>query len=147
MDAGQARDLVEIIERAGIKLKAVYALPEGDRNLEQAWKTFYTQVYTNLYPILREDQHGKFRDLVAELKETRKRRSVYKGRPAKVYIPGGDGRPTPVHITAGITDDDETQVVQGELEEGDKVIVGFVYNTGEKSAQSGSIFSTLFKGK
>ena len=92
MDAGQAGAFVKIIEQAGAKLKAISALPEGDKDMALAWKAFYTQVFTKLYEILREDQHEKFRDYVAELKEARKKRALYKGRPGKVYIPDKGGR-------------------------------------------------------
>ena len=147
LDTDQAEAFVKIIEQAGLKLKALSALPEGDKDMSEAWKTFYTEVFTNLYKILREDQHERFRDYVAELKEARKKKTLYKGRPAKVYLPGEGGRPMPVPITAGITDDDETQVVQGDLKEGDKVIVGLLFNADATSTQTQNIFSTMFKGK
>jgi HlyD family secretion protein len=147
LDGSQSEAFVNIIEEAGIKLKAVYALPEVDRDLKQAWQSFYTQVFTNLYKILREDQHEKFRVYVAELREAKRKRELYKGRFAKVYVPGDDGQPKLINITAGITDDDETQVIQGDLKEGGKVIVGLHFSAGRKSKPTGNIFSSLFRRK
>lgn len=45
-------------------MKAISALLEGDKDMALAWNAFYTQVFTNLYKILKEDQHEKFRDYV-----------------------------------------------------------------------------------
>jgi len=145
LDTEQSKALIKIIEKAGLKLKTVYALPEADRDLKQAWRIFYTQVFTDLYKILRQDQYEEFNDYVAELREVRKKRELYKGRPAKLYIPDEGGEPKLLNITAGITDDDETQVIHGDLKEGDKVIVGLLFNAGEKAKQGGNIFSMFFK--
>ena len=145
LDAGQSDALVTIIEQAGQKLKTVYALPEADRNLKLAWKDFYKQVLTNLYKILRKDQHEKFRALVAERRERGKQRRLYNGRPATVYVPDETGRPLAVKITVGITDDDETQVVDGELAEGDRVIVGIDYASASPRNQNRNVFSSFFR--
>ncbi len=145
LNAEQSEALVQIIEQAGAKLKAVYSLPEADRNLSQAWKDFYTQVMTNLYKQLREDQHQKFRDFVAELREKRKQRRLLNARPVKVYIQDEQGRPRAVNIIVGITDDDETQIVDGDLKEGDKVIVGMVSNSEKAPKESRNIFTSIFR--
>lgn len=143
----QSEALVKIIEQAGRKLKVVYDLPEADRNIRQAWKNFYTQVMTNLYKHLKEDQHGKFRDCVAELREKVKQRSLLNSRSVKVYVSDEQGRPRVIKFTAGITNDDETQIVDGDLKEGDKAIVGMVYNKEETPKENRSILTSIFKGR
>jgi HlyD family secretion protein len=145
LDTKQSEAFVKIIEQAGQKLRAAYALPEEDRDLEQAWKNFFTEALTHLYKILRKDQYGKFRSYVAELKETEEKKRLYKGRWAKVYVPGEGGKPQVLKIMAGISNDDETQVVSGDLREGDKVIVGLLFNTGGQAKQVRNLFTTLFK--
>ncbi|MCJ7687646.1 MAG: efflux RND transporter periplasmic adaptor subunit [Desulfobacteraceae bacterium] len=145
LDTVQSEALIKIIEQAGLKLKAVYALPEADRDVKLSWKTFYTQVFTNLYKILREDQYQRYRDYISELREARKKRDRYKGRSAKLYIPDESGEPKRLNITAGITDDDETQIIQGDLKVGDKVIVGLLFNAGERPKQGNNPFSMFFK--
>ncbi len=45
---------------------------------------------------------------------------------ATVWTPGEDGRPTPVNIALGESDDTATQVTQGAIEAGQQVIVGAV---------------------
>jgi HlyD family secretion protein len=145
LDAAQSEELVRIIEQAGKKLKAVYALPEEERDPKQAWQGFFTQVFTSLYKILREDQRGKFSVYVAELREARKNRGLFKERPAKVYVPDEGGRPRLINISAGVTNEDETQVVGGDLNDGDTVITGLLFNAGGKAKESQSFLTTLFK--
>ncbi len=147
LDARQAGKLVKIIDTAGLKLKTAYALPEEDRDAEQAWRDFFKQVFTGLYKILREDQYGKFKIFVEEFKAAAEKRKMSRGRPARVYTLDVDGLPKAVRITAGITDEAETQVIQESLKEGDRVIVGMDINPGKSDRSSGNIFSSMFGGK
>jgi HlyD family secretion protein len=145
MDSEQARAFEEIIKKADAKLKAVYALPEEERDLKQAWGTYFISIYKNLYEILRQDQYQEFGKYTRELREANQKRRKYKGRPAKVYILDESGQPKSLGIMAGITNDTETQIIQGELKQGDKVIVGLVFGSGGGRKRSGSLFSTLLK--
>lgn len=144
LDPAQSRELVTIIARGEQKLRAAYSLPEANRDLEQAWRTFLVQVFTDLYKILREDQHDKFAVYRSELKEERKRRGGMKSRRANVHIPGDKG-PLALSIRVGISDESETQVIDGDLNEGDKVIVGVALASDGASGQPGNIFSNVFK--
>lgn len=49
----------------------------------------------------------------------------------KVWVLGADGKPAPVEVKTGINDGNQTEVLEGELKEGQEVIVGA--NAGEKS--------------
>jgi len=42
----------------------------------------------------------------------------------RVYVPGPDGRPVEVRVRLGLTDGNATEIVAGELKEGDEVIAG-----------------------
>jgi HlyD family secretion protein len=144
LDPAQSRELVTILARGEQKLKAAYSLPEANRDLEQAWRGFFVQVFTDLYKILREDQHHKFAAYRSELKEERKKRGGIKSRRANVYIPGDQG-PVAVAIRVGISDESETQVIGEELNEGDKVIVGLALASDGAPKQSSNIFMNLFR--
>jgi len=144
LDPAQSKELVSILARGEQKLKAAYSLPEGSQDLEQAWRAFFVQVFTDLYKILREDQHAKFAAYRSELKEERKSRGGIQGRRATVYVPS-DGVPAAASIRVGISDESETQVIGGELNEGDKVIVGLALSSDGAPKQSDSIFMNLFK--
>jgi HlyD family secretion protein len=144
LDPEQAAQLVYFIARGEQKLRAVYSLPEADRNLEQAWRGFFVQVFTDLHTILREDQYEKFAAYRTELKKERKKRAGIKGRQATVYAPGEKG-PVAVQILAGITDESETQVIGGDLNEGDKVIIGLSLASDGTLKRPGNLFSKMFK--
>ena len=139
------KKFVKIIDAAGMKLKAAYALPEEDRDLKQAWRSFFVQVFTNLHTILREDQYEKFRAYTAELKAAQKKRRMYKGRPAKVYILDKKGQPEILKIMAGITNDSETQIIRGDLKKGDKVIVGLDLDSSGALKRPSNIISSIFR--
>ena len=145
LDSEQSKALEEIIKQADAKLKGVFALPEDARDMKQAWRNYFGTIFTKLYGILHQEQYQAFGALTKELREARKKRQKYKGRAAKIYIQGKDGQPNALNIMAGITNDTETQIIQGELKKGDKVIVGLAFRTNETRKKSGSLFSTLFK--
>jgi HlyD family secretion protein len=144
LDHKQAEEFVQIIQQAQQKLKAAYALPEGDRDLEQAWRGFFTQVLTRLHKILREEQLPKFIAYRSDLKDAGEKRRRQGGRQAKVYVPGEKG-PETVRVTVGITDDSQTQIIGGELKEGDSVIIGLALGADRNAKPSGNLFSNLLK--
>jgi len=144
LDTAQSKELVNILARGEQKLRAAYSLPEANRDLEQAWRAFFVQVFTDLYKIIREDQHGKFAAYRSELKEERKKRGSIKSRRATVYVPGDEG-PVAISIRVGISDESETQVTGGELNEGDKVIIGLVLASDGAPKESGNIFMNIFR--
>ena len=53
---------------------------------------------------------------------------VREAAPARLWVLR-DGTPAPVQVTAGLDDDEFTEIVQGELKPGDKVIVGEARNS------------------
>jgi HlyD family secretion protein len=48
------------------------------------------------------------------------------GQPGRVFVPGLDGKPKAVPISLGLTDGTATEVLRGDLKEGQEVIVGTV---------------------
>ena len=123
MDPEQANQFEEIIKAAEVKLKASLqeSADEGDRR--QAWQTFLSQINTRLEGILRDDQARKLRAYLAYIAKKRKGDQP-QGREAQVYVLDEDGLPKEVRIRVGISNETETKLVSGDLEEGDGVIVG-----------------------
>jgi len=144
MDSEQAGAFEEIIRKADAKLRAVFALPEEERDVKQAFRNYFVSIYRKLYGILRQDQYQEFGKYTKGLREANKKRRKSKGRPAKVYILDENGQPKSLGIVAGITNETETQVIQGELKKGDKVIVGLVFGSSRGRKQSRNIFSSIF---
>jgi HlyD family secretion protein len=59
--------------------------------------------------------------------------------PTTVYLLGPDGKPKKVEIGTGITDGRFTQVLKGELKEGDKVIIGTATTKADGRALPGAM--------
>ncbi|MBI2216554.1 MAG: efflux RND transporter periplasmic adaptor subunit [Candidatus Rokubacteria bacterium] len=59
------------------------------------------------------------------------------GLPGRVWIVGPDGKPAPVSITLGLSDGTATEVLRGDLKEGQDVIIGTVSGAGGQSRPSG----------
>ena len=117
----QAKELETIIEAAGNKLKATLQDAEEDEDKRMAFRSFFTQVYSRLSLILTETQRIKLQAIVLKRKAARNKN---KGRPAKVFVVDQDGIPKAVKILIGISNDTETEVMEGVLKDGDSVIVG-----------------------
>ena len=60
-----------------------------------------------------------------------------RGVPGRVWTPGPDGGLRPVALTLGITDGSATEVLGGDLKEGQEVVVGFGGGSGKKGRKSG----------
>ena len=61
-----------------------------------------------------------------------------------VYVPGDEG-PVATRVIVGITDDSETQVIGGDLKEGDRVIVGLALDSENDFKPSGNMLSNLLR--
>lgn len=59
--------------------------------------------------------------------------------PSSVYLLGDDGKPKKVEIRTGITDGRYTEIVKGEIKEGDKVIVGTATSKADSSTLPGAM--------
>jgi HlyD family secretion protein len=82
-----------------------------------------------LLQMLTPEQRVKYRQFV----EGRVINQVTKGR---VWVLGDDGKPTPVNIMVGITDGSFTEIVRGDLQAGQQVIMGTANPTKESSKRS-----------
>jgi HlyD family secretion protein len=61
-------------------------------------------------------------------------RAVNQVTQGRVWVLGDDGKPTPVNIMIGITDGSFTEIVRGDLQVGQQVIVG-TSNPAKKSSK------------
>jgi HlyD family secretion protein len=59
-------------------------------------------------------------------------------RPQTVYILGADNKLKAVEIRSGITDGHYTQIVSGDLKEGDNIVVGLATSKVESTGPPGS---------
>ncbi|MDQ5838895.1 MAG: hypothetical protein M3379_19130, partial [Acidobacteriota bacterium] len=61
---------------------------------------------------------------------------VLAGQLRRVWVLGADGKPQPRRIRVGLTDGSSTEVVEGDLKEGDVVITGQTLSAASKSQNS-----------
>jgi HlyD family secretion protein len=132
LDEKQSKELEKIIDAARSKLKWSLQEAQDDEDQRQALRAFLTQVFTKLRPILKGDQPNKLREIIQELKALRSRNA----RRAKVYTLAGGGVPKALTVLVGITDESETQVIAGDLKEGDRVIVGLESGSSQSARKS-----------
>lgn len=143
LDAGQAKTFEKIMGAAGTKLKTTLKTAEDDTERKGARRAFFTQVFTKLRGILREDQLKKLYAYTRQLKAARSKRKKLKGRPGQVYILDEKGRPKALKILIGITNESETQIIGGDLKEGDGVIAGLNSFSGKIGGKSSGLAALI----
>ena len=124
LDSKQAEDFEQIIAAAGSKLKATLQTAQDDQERAAAMRTFFTQVFKKLRTILREDQLPQYYEFVQKIKQTREKRKTGGGQAGQVYVLDERGLPMLKQIWVGISNETESQIIRGDLDEGDAVIVG-----------------------
>jgi HlyD family secretion protein len=79
---------------------------------------------------IREAARSRIRELLTPAQRERYEQwlagEAFPGTPGRVYVVGPDGRPQAVRVTLGLTDGTATEVLSGELREGQEVIVGAI---------------------
>lgn len=73
---------------------------------------------------VREATRARIREILTPEQQARYDAGAGGGTTARVYVLGPDGKPRPVTVALGITDGTMTEVVAGDLREGQEVIVG-----------------------
>ncbi len=118
LTAEQQAKLDPILQESQQQMQALRGAPEAERGERAARirEASRTRIRALLTPEQRQiyDQSG----------EERAERAVT--TPGRVYVLDGEGKPTAVTLTLGISDGTATEVVRGELTEGQEVVVGLV---------------------
>jgi HlyD family secretion protein len=112
----QQKKLEPILRDSREQLRGVQGLPEG----EWRWRS----------RIIREAQRARIRDILTDEQKARyeqitaARGEARSGTAGRVWIIGRDGKPAPVVLTLGLSDGASTEVLRGDVQEGQEVIVG-----------------------
>lgn len=106
-------------------LQSVRAQGGGREEFIQAMREGRQRFNEKLVAILTEEQRTRYAALIAQRREARNQ-TVREGR---IWVLGADGDPKPVTIRYGITNGSLTEVVDGEVAAGDRIIVGAVAPT------------------
>ncbi len=102
--------------RAGFR-EAMAGLTEEERRA--VFRKARTDMIAKVAAVLDPDRRAKFEAMMQE-----GRSAPQQGSPGRVYVLGEDGRPRAVPVMLGPTDGAYTEVLSGELGEGQAVIVG-----------------------
>jgi HlyD family secretion protein len=111
----QQRKLDPILEDSRSQMRALAGLPEAERQA-RAQK-------------IREATRGRIREILTPEQQARYDQEAGGARrsgatPGRVWTLAPDGNPVGVPVTLGLTDGSMTEVVQGDLKEGQEVVVG-----------------------
>ena len=93
-----------------------------------------TEMRTRITEILKPEQKQKYEEIVAESAGRAAGASTGRGR---VFVLEAGGQPRMVSVRTGLSDGSMTEMVAGELKEGDQVIVGTAQSSGNAPAPSG----------
>ncbi len=128
LDADQQTKLEAIFAGMREKFMAVRELPEAER--ARASERNRADIREKITAILTDGQKKKYAEIVAE----QAGRTPTRGR---VWVTGDDGKPKAVTLRLGLSDGSATEVVSGELKEGQEVLLGTV-TAGQKGAAPGT---------
>jgi HlyD family secretion protein len=127
----QQRKLDPILSDGRQQLAALQGLPEPDRRAKAQKIREASRV--RIREILTDEQKQRY-DEMAGAPGGEGGRAGLTGR---VWVLGPDGKPTAVSLTLGLSDGASTEVLRGELREGQEVIVGLAGGPGRTPQQSG----------
>jgi len=126
----QAR-LAEILQNTRqqmMRLREQEPSEEGGRGRA---REVQAQTRAQIRNILTDTQRQQYEDLLKNSERQRDTGSV-QGRPGRVWMRNADGTPEPITLTVGISDDSSTEVLSGDLREGQEVITGILASSSKR---------------
>jgi HlyD family secretion protein len=91
------------------------------------------QTRAQIRNMLTDAQRQQYEELLKNSERQRDEGSV-QGRSGRVWVRTADGTPQPIALTVGISDDSSTEVLSGDLQEGQEVITGVLASAKSTSA-------------
>jgi HlyD family secretion protein len=118
----QQKKLEPILQEGREQFRSLQGLAEAERRAK-AQKIREAQ-RARIREILTDEQKTRYDEMTASAGEARS------GTAGRVWIIGPDGKPAAVSLTLGLSDGAATEVLRGELREGQEIIVGSASGTG-----------------
>jgi len=112
----QQKKLDPILQDGREQLRGLQGLPDAERR-SKAQKIREAQ-RARIREILTDQQKTRYDEMAASAGEARS------GSAGRVWVIGPDGKPAAISLTLGLSDGASTEVLRGELREGQEVIVG-----------------------
>jgi HlyD family secretion protein len=114
----QQKKLEPILTESREQLRALQGLPDTERRPQAQKIREATRV--KIRALLTDDQKARYETMTAAAGGDGDR----PGLQGRVWVVGADGKPTAVALTLGLSDGTSTEVLRGEIKEGQEVIVG-----------------------
>jgi len=116
----QLEDLLQKSRQQSLRLREQGL---SEESLRAGRRELQTQTRAKIRSMLTDPQRQKYEELVQTLDRQREEARL-QGRPGRVWMRQADGVPQPLVLRLGISDEAFTEVVAGELHEGQEVITG-----------------------
>ena len=126
----QQRKLEPILQEGREQLRALQGLPDAERR-PKAQKIREAQ-RARIRELLTDEQKPRYEEMTAAAGEVRS------GAAGRVWIIGPDGKPAAITLTLGLSDGASTEVLRGDVHEGQDVIVGTAGATGRGAPAQGA---------
>ncbi len=124
LSAEQQKRLDPILADTRQQMMALRGLPEGERQARAA--TIREATRAKIREILPPEQRAKYEELAGREGRSAGAAPAFGGggNAGRVWIVDTDGKPTAVALTLGLSDGTATEVLRGDLKEGQEVITG-----------------------
>ena len=119
LDEDQQKKLEPILQDSREQLRGLQGLPEADRR--SRGQKIREAARVRIREILTDAQKARYEEIAGA--SGGEGRAGIRGR---VWVVGPDGKPAAVALTLGLSDGTATEVLRGEVKEGQDVIVGLV---------------------
>ena len=117
LDADQQAKVDAIFAGMRDKFRAARDLPEAEKN--KAQERNRAEIRERIAAILNPEQKRRYDELASESQAARAG-----GGSGRIWILGDDGKPKGIDVRLGLTDGSMTEIVSGDIKEGQEVIVG-----------------------
>jgi HlyD family secretion protein len=118
----QLEDILQKSRQQGMRLREQGL---SEENLRAGRRELQMQTRAKIHGILTDTQRQKYEEMVKALDRQREEMRP-QGRPGRVWMRQADGTPQPLVLRLGISDEAFTEVVTGDVHEGQEVITGLL---------------------
>lgn len=119
LDADQTAKVDAIFDSMRDKFRAARDLPEAEKG--KAQERNRAEIHERVSTTLTPEQKKRYDEMASEAQSVRAGSGGGSGR---VWIVGEDGSPKAISVRLGLTDGSMTEIVSGEMKEGQEVIAG-----------------------
>lgn len=112
----QQAKLDPILQESREQMRALRGAGLGDAERQAESQRIREETRKRIREILTAEQQARYDQLAGNARGG--------GTPGRIYVVGPDGKPRPVSVTLGISDGSATEVLGGDAQEGQQVVIG-----------------------